>query len=135
MSQNCIFCQILDGELPSYKIYEDDHTIAFLNIYPSVKGHVLLISKKHGEQMFDFSTEELKNIMSGIEQVTRQMQEVLKPDGFNIGWNHGEHAGQSVPHLHVHIMPRWQGDGDGSVQSFIKNPGETEVKDVFELFQ
>lgn len=134
MEQDCIFCKIVAGDMPAYKIYEDEHVMAFLNIYPSVKGHALVIPKKHGETIFDVDTDVLKHLMRGVEQTTRRLQNVLNPDGFNSGWNHGEQAGQSVPHMHVHIMPRWNGDGGGSIQSFIKNPGDMDVKEIFGLF-
>ncbi len=134
MTTDCIFCKVVGGELPAYKIYENEHVIAFLDIYPHAKGHTLVIPKKHGMMMFDFTSEELSQLMTGVEIATKRIQDVLKPDGFNIGWNHGEKAGQVVPHLHVHIMPRWEGDGGGSMHDIISNPGEMEVKDVFELF-
>lgn len=135
MTTDCIFCKVVAGDLPAYKIFENEYIIAFLDIYPHAKGHALVIPKKHGLTMFDFTTEELSQLMTGVEIATKRIQDVLKPDGFNIGWNHGEKAGQVVPHLHVHIIPRWDGDGGGSMHSILKNPGDMAVKDVFALFQ
>ncbi len=134
MSQDCIFCNIIAGDTPAYKIYEDDKTIAFLDIYPHAKGHTLVIPKKHGDHIFDFDEETLGYLMESVKKSAQRIQDVLKPDGFNIGWNHGDTAGQVVHHLHVHIIPRWKGDGGGSMQSIITNPGEREVKEVFKLF-
>ena len=132
---NCVFCKIVAGEIPAHKIYEDDVVFAFLDIKPHTKGHTVVIPKKHGVSAFDFEDNVLSSVVNGAKSVMKKVKEVLNPDGFNVGWNDGSAAGQVVPHLHIHVMPRWNGDGGGSMHSIIKNPGEMSVEDVAGLFR
>ena len=73
--------------------------------------------------------------MMSTKKIMQRIQEVLQPDGFNVGWNHNTAAGQVVPHLHIHIFPRYNGDGGGSMHSIVRNPGEMSVDNVAELFK
>ena len=132
---NCIFCKIVAGEIPNYTIYEDNHTLAFLDINPHAKGHTVLIPKLHTETLFDMNKELSGELFLNIEKVMEKIQEVLQPDGFNIGWNHGQAGGQSVPHLHIHIMPRWNGDGGGSMHSIVDQAGDISVEEIAKLFK
>ncbi len=132
---DCVFCKIVTGEIPSYKVYEDEGVFAFLDIKPHAKGHTVLIPKKHGVSAFDFEDDVLREVIVGVKRVLERVKEVLQPDGFNVGWNDGTAAGQVVPHLHVHVMPRWNGDGGGSMHSIIKNPGEMSVDEIAKLFE
>ncbi len=131
---NCIFCKIIAGEIPSFKIYEDDYVLAFLDIFPHAKGHTVVIPKKHLENIDEFSAEEWNFLMSAVHKVAKRVEEVLKPDGLNIAMNDKPVAGQVVPHTHWHILPRYVGDGGGSVHSIIKNPGDIKPEELIKLF-
>lgn len=132
---NCIFCKIGKGEIPSYKVYEDKNVLAFLDIHPHAQGHTVLIPKSHGETLFDFTEMDQKNIMAAVAKTMKIIQDKLNPDGFNVGWNHNIAGGQVVPHLHIHILPRYNGDNGGSIHSIIKNPGKMPVAEVAKLFK
>lgn len=132
---DCLFCKILNKEIPNYTVYEDENVLAFLDIFPCAKGHTVVIPKKHFENFFDINTETFQGIAAGLRAAAGRVQARLMPDGMNIGINNGEVAGQAVPHVHWHIIPRYQGDGGGSMHSIIKNPGGQTVQDVYELFK
>lgn len=130
---DCIFCKIAKKEIPAHKVYESEKTLAFLDVKPHAKGHTVVIPKKHGETVFDFSDEDLKELVVDVKKTMEILQDVLSPDGFNVGWNHNSAGGQVVPHLHVHIMPRYNNDGGGSMHSIISNP-QVSVEEVAKLF-
>lgn len=132
--QDCIFCKIIKGELPNYTIYEDKHVLAFLDIYPHAKGHTVVIPKKHYEFLSDMTEDDWKNISVGLKNSLKRIEKVLKPDAVNIAINNGKVAGQVVPHVHWHIMPRWENDNGGSSHSIIKNPGTETVEEISKLF-
>lgn len=130
----CLFCKILQKEIPHYTVFEDEHTLAFLDIFPCVKGHTVVIPKVHAETLLDLNGELTKEFFLGVKRAMERVEAVLSPDGFNVGFNHGVAGGQAVPHLHVHILPRWGNDGGGSMHSIIKNPGAMKVEEVAKLF-
>ena len=131
----CLFCKILKKDIPNYTVFEDPHTLAFLDIFPCAKGHTVVIPKIHVETLLDFNEESSKEFFVGVKRVMETLEKKLSPDGFSVGWNHGEAGGQAVPHLHVHIIPRWQADGGGSMHSIIKNPGDMKLEEVAMLFK
>ena len=133
--ENCIFCKIAKGQIPCEKVYEDKNCLAFLDIKPHAKGHTVVIPKKHGETVFDLGEETLKNVITAVTNAMKKINDVFSPDGFNVGWNHNTAAGQVVPHLHVHIFPRYIGDGGGSMHSIINNPGTMPVQEVARLLR
>jgi histidine triad (HIT) family protein len=116
---DCLFCKIVSGEIPSLKIYEDDDTISFLELFPSAPGHVIVILKKHGNNILEYSQDELGKAMGTVQKVTRKIESALQPDSITIGINHKERRG--VPHLHIHLIPRWETDGGKYIQSVVKN--------------
>ncbi len=130
-----MFCKIIKRDIPCFKVYEDKEVLAFLDVKPHARGHTVVIPKVHGVTLFDFSAKQNEQLIDGVRKVMERVQKVLEPDGFNVGWNHNTAAGQVVPHLHVHIMPRYNGDGGGSMHSIIKNPGQESVADVAKRFQ
>jgi len=131
---DCLFCKIINKENPNYTVYEDINVIAFLDIFPHAFGHTVVIPKKHFDTPLEMNDEEFKNFSVGLKKTLEKVQTVLKPAGFNVGWNQSVAGGQVVPHLHAHILPRFDGDGGGSIHSIIKNPGEKTVKEVYALF-
>ena len=107
---NCVFCGI-EKQIDSSRIlYQDSTWIAIYDGYPVSKGHVLLIPKRHCASYFDLNFIELESVSVTIGIVKRLLDKKFKPDGYNIGINCGEAAGQTVPHCHIHIIPRYNGD-------------------------
>lgn len=109
--ENCIFCKIINGEIPSHKVYEDENTFAFLDINPVNIGHTLLVPKKHSQNIFDIETETLQKITPILKKLSLSIKEAVGADGINIISNNGGAAGQLVFHLHLHIIPRFSDDG------------------------
>ena len=129
----CIICKIINNEIPGYKVYEDDTKLAFLDIMPRSKGHTVAVLKRHAPTIEELSEEEVKDLFAVVKKVADKIKSALKPDGFSIGWNNGSAAGQVVPHLHVHIIPRWDGDGGGNMHSIINNPSKDNLSDLLKL--
>lgn len=107
----CIFCKIIKGELPSYKVYEDDATVAFLDIRPVNAGHTIVVPKKHSDNIFDISPLDWAATAETVRKLSIAIEKGIGADGVNIAMNNREHAGQVVHHPHVHIIPRFKGDG------------------------
>ena len=108
---NCIFCKIITGELPSVKIYEDEELYAFLDINPVNIGHTLVVPKKHFENLYETPDEILCEMTKLTKKLSINIKNALKADGINIEMNNDKPAGQLVPHAHLHIIPRFEGDG------------------------
>ncbi len=108
---NCIFCKIVKGEIPSHKVYEDDATLAFLDINPISDGHTLVIPKQHCENLLDASEEDVKAVAVTVKKIAKATKNALNCDGINILQANFAASGQSVFHYHVHIVPRKEGDG------------------------
>ncbi len=127
---DCLFCKIASKEIPSELVYEDENSFAFLDIAPMSKGHTVVIPKKHAENMIDLPMEEVGPLFTAVKKVTELLQEKLSPKGFTIGINHGRVGGQLVDHLHIHVIPRYEGDGGGSLHSVVKNPPKESVSEI-----
>lgn len=108
--ENCLFCKIVKGEIPSYKIYEDEYTYAFLDIANDGEGHTLVIPKKHADSISDVSREDLTHVINTVQKVSNHYIENCGFDGVNVFNNCNESAGQVIMHLHFHILPRKNGD-------------------------
>ncbi|HBG9411919.1 HIT family protein [Staphylococcus aureus] len=108
-----IFGKILTGEMPSFKVYEDDYVYAFLDISQVTKGHTLLIPKKASANIFETDEETMKHIGAALPKVANAIKRAFNPDGLNIIQNNGEFADQSVFHIHFHLIPRYENDIDG----------------------
>lgn len=108
--ENCIFCKIVRGEMPSAKVYEDEAVMAFLDIMPANKGHCLVVPKTHHERMDVTPDEKLHAVMSSAKKVAKAVSQAVGNPGYNIIINNGPEANQTVPHLHLHIIPRHDGD-------------------------
>ncbi|MEJ5300093.1 MAG: HIT family protein [Thermodesulforhabdaceae bacterium] len=109
--ESCIFCQIVKGTIPSAKLYEDDFVLSFLDINPINPGHALVIPKKHYPTILDVDDEDLKKTAAVTKLVARALKEALSCDGINILQNNFEAAGQLIHHFHIHVIPRFEGDG------------------------
>ncbi|HCY0683243.1 TPA: HIT family protein [Staphylococcus aureus] len=108
-----IFGKILTGEIPSFKVYEDDYVYAFLDISQVTKGHTLLIPKKASANIFETDEETMKHIGAALPKVANAIKRAFNPDGLNIIQNNSEFADQSVFHIHFHLIPRYENDIDG----------------------
>lgn len=109
---DCIFCKIVNGEIPAKKVYENEHVLAFLDISQVTEGHTLVIPKKHVQDVFSLTSDISREIFSVIPEVAKAIKVSLNPMGLNILNNNGSFAGQSVFHYHVHLIPRFD-ENDG----------------------
>ncbi|MCQ2388450.1 MAG: HIT family protein [Kiritimatiellae bacterium] len=125
MKNNCVFCAIAAGEIPCFKIYEDDLVLAYLDINPFSEGHALVIPKAHTTGLLDTSDETLAAVIARVKKVAGRIQKTLPCDGFNVLQNNGAAAGQTVPHLHFHVVPR-RGDGAGEI-AFANGKGDMDA--------
>ena len=125
MKNDCVFCAIAAGEIPSFKVYEDDLVLAYLDINPFTEGHTLVIPKDHTTGLLDTPAETLKEIVVRVQKVAAHLKAALPCDGFNILQNNGAAAGQTVPHVHFHIVPL-VGTAAGEI-SFVNHPGHRDA--------
>lgn len=117
MSEGCVFCGIVSGDIPSNTVYEDEDVQAFLDVNPLTLGHTLVIPKEHCSQVADLSEGTGRAVFDTLRRLTPVVQRAVNADGTTIGINDGEAAGQEIPHVHGHIVPRESGDGAGTIQS------------------
>jgi histidine triad (HIT) family protein len=109
----CLFCRIVSGSVPAEIVYEDPAVIAFLDVHPAARGHVLVVPRTHAETLVDLDDGEIGGLFRAVKSVQVRVRAALRPLAFNVGWNHGRAAGQHVPHLHVHVLPRYADGGRG----------------------
>ena len=124
MTDDCVFCRIRDGKIPSKKIYEDDETLAFMDINPLNHGHCLVVTKRHAATLWDADVNDLQAAIATAKKVATALRETVKPDGLNMLQANGAAAFQSVPHYHLHLIPRWVRDGKGFDWKLV--PGDRE---------
>lgn len=122
-SSDCIFCKIARGEIPSVKVYEDEHTLTFMDVRPASPGHALVISKAHAANLLEIAEADLQAVTLTVQYVARAIQKALAPDGMRISQFNGAAAGQTVFHYHVHIIPMQEGQRTGSHG---RNPADPE---------
>ncbi len=108
---NCLFCKIVRGEIPSIKVFDDKHTLAFLTIEPVNAGHTLVIPKEHAANVFEASPEVWAHVQETVRNVARAVENGTNADGINITMNNRAPAGQAVDHIHIHVIPRFINDG------------------------
>ena len=111
--ENCIFCKIANGEIPSATIYEDDDFRVFLDLNPAARGHALIVPKEPFANLFERDEESFKKAIVLAKKIGSRMKEKLGCDGLNLVQNNGEAAGQTVFHFHMHLIPRYKEDGAG----------------------
>lgn len=115
-TSDCLFCKIISGDIPSAKVYEDDQVYAFLDISQVTKGHTLIIPKTHVKDIYETTDAVAQELFKRVPKIANAIKEAYKPEGINILNNNEEAAGQSVFHLHIHLIPRYgKGDGFGAV--------------------
>lgn len=126
---DCIFCKIANGEIPSKTIYEDEEFRVILDLGPATKGHALILPKDHFANLYELPDETAANVMKIAKKMAAQMTEKLGCDGFNLVQNNGETAGQTVFHFHLHLIPRYKNDG----QKIGWNPGSPSQEELEEI--
>ncbi|WP_323674374.1 HIT family protein [Halorubellus sp. PRR65] len=117
MSEDCIFCQIVAGDIPSRTVYEDDDVLAFLDANPLAPGHTLVIPKTHHETLGDLPADAGESVFAALHRLTPVVENAVDADASNVAFNNGETAGQEVPHVHGHVIPRFEGDGGGPIHA------------------
>ncbi|MBI2466341.1 MAG: HIT family protein [Candidatus Rokubacteria bacterium] len=110
---DCVFCKIRDGQIPSTRVYEDDRTLVFMDINPLNEGHCLVVTRAHAATLYDAAEADLQAAIATAKRVAVALHAALDPDGLNMLQANGPAAFQSVPHFHLHLIPRWTGDGKG----------------------
>ncbi|MBP9716803.1 MAG: HIT family protein [Candidatus Levybacteria bacterium] len=115
--KDCIFCKVINKEVPGYFILEEKEYVAFLDIFGATDGHVMVVPRKHGLSILDYSKDELSEFMEGVQNVAKKLEKNLNTDSITIGINHKEEKG--VPHLHIHLIPRFKDDGGKVLQSLV----------------
>ena len=108
---DCIFCKIAAGEIPSETVYEDEDFRVILDLNPASKGHALILPKDHADDIFDLSDKDKERVLFVASKVASAMKKALCCTGINLVQNNGESAGQTVKHFHLHLIPRYDGDG------------------------
>lgn len=129
-SHECVFCRIVRGEAPAHTVYQDEHSIAFLDIRPLVDGHTLVIPKGHYQLLEDVPLSEIGRVFEAVHRVSLAIRKALGAPATTIGINNGRAAGQVVPHLHVHIIPRYPADGGGLIHSIVQSPSQRGLDEV-----
>ena len=130
---NCIFCKIINGEIPCYKVYEDEKVLAFLDISQASKGHTLIVPKTHFANMLECDEETVAYMYKIANKLGNQIVNSLGAKGMNILTNVNEVAGQTVKHFHIHLLPRYN-DEDGVKIDFISsNPSKEDLESVLKL--
>ena len=128
---SCLFCRIANKEIDSKIVYEDEFSVAFLDINPCQRGHLLVIPKKHYQNLNEVPEDQLTKLFETVKKMTKLLEEKLNVSSFNIGWNHGKDAGQVINHLHIHIIPRCPNDGGGSMQTIV-NVGDDNLEETYQ---
>ncbi len=118
MKDDCIFCKIVRGEIPSYKLYEDDDFLVFLDAFPAHRGHTLIIPKEHCTDILDLPYELANKVMGIGKKVVEAMEKSINADGYNFAQNNREVSGQAVMHYHLHIIPRYNDEPKGAKNMF-----------------
>lgn len=126
---NCIFCKIANGEIPSKTLYEDEEFRVILDLGPATKGHALILPKNHYANLYELPDETASKVLVLAKKQAALMTQKLECDGFNLVQNNGEAAGQTVMHFHVHLIPRYQGDGQ-KICWKAQEPSEEELEAV-----
>lgn len=115
----CVFCRIIRGELPSKKVYEDSHSMAFLDINPRNPGHTVVVPKGHSQDIFTIPENQAAELMKAITRVSKAVKKATGTKGINITQNNGQLAGQVVPHIHFHVIPRTEAEKGMGLESVI----------------
>jgi histidine triad (HIT) family protein len=131
--EDCVFCGIVRGDIPGRTVHEDDHVLAFLDANPLARGHTLVVPKDHYGRVRDLPEAEGDAVFSALRRLAPVVEDAVDADGTTIGINDGEAAGQEVPHVHGHVVPRFEGDGGGAVHSIVRTRPELSDEEMDEV--
>ncbi len=129
----CIFCQIVAGEIPSHTVYENEHAHAFLDVNPLARGHTVVIPTDHYGRLGELPDDAAGGLFEAINDLTPAIEAAVDAPASTVAFNNGEEAGQEVPHAHCHVIPRFAGDGAGAVHSLFggtEDPADGEMSDL-----
>jgi len=129
---DCIFCKIINGEIPAEKVYEDDNVIAILDVNPRSTGHTMIIPKDHYSNLLELPDDKVGFVFRAGKKVAGMIKKAFNPKGFTMGLNHGKISGQEVDHLHFHIIPRFEGDCGSSIHSVVNNAPKESLEVIAE---
>jgi histidine triad (HIT) family protein len=121
-SSDCLFCGVVAGEVPAHRVYEDERTIAFLDINPTTRGHVLVIPRAHSADLHDIEADDLAACLNTAKQIAGWQRSRLNADGVNVLQSTGRAASQVIFHFHVHVIPRYE--GDGTINPLLRGRGD-----------
>ncbi|MBS3903319.1 MAG: HIT family protein [Anaplasmataceae bacterium] len=127
---DCPFCKIIAKEIPAEIIYEDENSLAFLDINPRTLGHTMVIPKVHATDLTELPADKVEPLFQTVKKLDLQIIKALSAAGLTIGINQGKVSGQVVPHLHIHLLPRFLDDGGGSIHSAVNRPPEETVSET-----
>jgi len=129
MMDNCIFCKLANGVFPTRTVYEDESFRVILDLGPATKGHALILPKSHAANLYELPDDVAAKVLPLAKKIATQMKEKLGCDGLNLVQNNGEAAGQTVMHFHLHLIPRYEGDG----QNILWKPTEPSEQELDEV--
>jgi len=130
MSTSCIFCRIFAGEVPAEVVAREPEVVAFLDVQPLADGHVLVVPRAHAACVEDMKPAEVEALFRTVVRLAGPVRKALAASGTTIGINNGEATGQTIPHVHVHIVPRWPDDGAGSIHTIFPRRTSRTLADV-----
>lgn len=134
MTEQCIFCSIVGGKMPTNKVYEDTHSIAFLDINPRNPGHTLIIPKRHYETVMEMPDSEAGKFFESVRKVSEMVRKGVQANGISLAQNNGKAAGQVVPHVHFHIIPRFLTEGPVALESVL-SPKKMDDESIKQIIQ
>ena len=126
----CIFCRIVAGEIPAEVVAREPEVVAFLDVQPLADGHVLVVPRAHAATIEDLSGAQADALFRAVLRLAGPVREALGAAGTTIGVNNGDATGQTIPHVHVHIVPRWESDGAGSVHTIFPRRVKRKLPEV-----
>ena len=132
---NCIFCRIASGDIPAEVVAQDEHTVAFLDVQPLADGHVLVVPRAHVARVEDLDAETAAALFKAVHRLAGPVREGLGAAATTIGINNGEASGQTIPHVHVHIVPRWPHDGAGTIHTMFPRRARRPLEEVGEVIR
>jgi len=127
---DCLFCNLAEHKISADIIYEDEMVAAILDIHPIAPGHTFIIPKKHFSSVLDLDEKYFVPLLEGVRKVEKMLINAFQPEGFTVGINQGKSAGQAIDHLHIHIIPRFSGDGGKSLHSIVFNPPQENLAEI-----
>jgi histidine triad (HIT) family protein len=131
--EDCVFCGIVRGDIPGRTVHEDENVLAFLDANPLARGHTLVVPKDHHGRVRDLPEAERDAVFSALGRLAPVVEDAVDADGTTIGINDGEAAGQEVPHVHGHVVPRFEGDGGGAVHSIVRTRPDLSDEEMDEV--